>query len=91
MSARDLEGATALHLVGANPERNWSINDLDRVVKMLVDGGADINALNERGETPLTVARINGNVRIVELLAKFGAKEKSDLPLHTDVPKHREG
>ena len=91
VGARDLEGATVLHLVGANPGRRRPIDDVDRIVKMLVDGGADINALNERGETPLTVARINGNVRIVELLAKFGAKEKSDLPLHTDVPKHREG
>jgi ankyrin repeat protein len=49
-------------------------HDLDKnVVKLLLDKGANVNALDSEGETPLFSAVRNADVEIVELLVKHGA------------------
>ena len=46
--------------------------NLDKI-KMLIDGGADINAANENGITPLIAAKIAGRDEVVQMLLKKGA------------------
>lgn len=45
-----------------------------KIVQLLIDYGADINAKNDEGFTPLMFAVENGNVGAVKLLLKYGAK-----------------
>src|SRR5436190_11501636 len=49
--------------------------DLDKM-KMLIDGGADINAANENGITPFIAAKIAGREEVMQMLLKKGAKDK---------------
>lgn len=72
----DYHGVTALHIAVAH-------NDVEKV-KLLIQYGADINATNEKGQTPLHVAT---NQVIIDLLiangAKINFKDKLDqTPLH---------
>ena len=60
--------------------------DLDKV-KKLIDKGANVNAKNEYGWTPLHIAAWKGHPKVVKLLIKAGAKvnaTKDDgwTPLH---------
>ena len=50
--------------------------NLDKI-KMLIDGGADINAANETGITPIIAAKIGGRDEVVQMLLKKGAKDKA--------------
>jgi ankyrin repeat protein len=65
-TARNAQKVTALH--GAVARRDVEI------VKMLLEAGADPNALQERGFVPLHDAAANGNAGLVELLLKHGAR-----------------
>lgn len=47
---------------------------LDKI-KLLIDGGADINAVNGNGISPITVAKVSGREDVVQLLMKKGAKD----------------
>ena len=40
-------------------------------IRMLIEGGADVNARDEDGDAPLNVAAIRGNVDIIRLLASY--------------------
>jgi len=63
-------GGTPLHL--ASSWRNYE------AVKLLVENGADINALNEGAGTPLTCAAVYGYEKIAKyLLSKGASKEKA--------------
>ena len=44
------------------------------IVKLLVDNGADTNAKDNDGNTPLTWALENGNLQTIDLLKTVGAK-----------------
>jgi len=46
-------------------------------INLLIEGGADINAVNENGITPLIAAKIGGRENVVQLLMKKGAVEKN--------------
>jgi ankyrin repeat protein len=43
------------------------------LVKKLIERGADVNAFNIQGETPLTYASRKGHLQIVKYLVKHGA------------------
>jgi ankyrin repeat protein len=49
-------------------------NDLE-AVQILVAAGADVNAIGDMGETPLHVAVRSGNVAMVEVLLRAGARD----------------
>ncbi|HUS72384.1 MAG TPA: ankyrin repeat domain-containing protein [Sedimentisphaerales bacterium] len=44
-------------------------------VELLIAKGVDVNAKNNRGQTPLDIAVKRGHTEIAELLRKHGAKE----------------
>ena len=52
-----------------------SNGNIDKI-KMLVDGGADVNAGNKNGISPIIVAKISGRDEVVQLLLKYGASDK---------------
>jgi ankyrin repeat protein len=70
------DGTTALHrAVGANE----ALPKVDALIK----AGADVNAANRYGVTPLSLAAANGNDRVLDLLLKSGANTKTaDAALH---------
>lgn len=47
---------------------------LDKI-KLLTDGGADINSVNKNGIAPITVAKISGRDEVIQLLLEKGAKD----------------
>lgn len=57
--------------------------DVDQVQALLVDGGADVNAINSLGETALHIAATRNNVTIMELLLE--AKARPDFSTRTEV------
>src|SRR5688572_22452482 len=50
--------------------------DLDKI-KLLEDGGADINAATKNGLTPLMAAKISGRNEVVKMLLMKGAKDQA--------------
>lgn len=63
---RTTGGNTALHAAVSNAESA-------RLIKALLDKGLDINATNNKGESPLMVAAGNKNHSLYRLLLKHGA------------------
>ena len=64
------EGLTPLHFsIVAQQEPNTDI------IIALLEAGADINARNNRGETPLQLAIETKQDKIADLLRQYGAKE----------------
>ncbi|MBQ9090633.1 MAG: hypothetical protein IJY58_06255 [Alphaproteobacteria bacterium] len=57
---------TFLHLIARNPHQNHWVNQ--KAIYQAVAGGADLNAVNVTGKTPLIVARERNNDDIVKLL-----------------------
>lgn len=65
VDATQPDGATALH---------WATyRDDEKMVRLLVDAGADPGAANDLGVTPLVLACANGNPVLVKLLLGAGA------------------
>ncbi|MGO9117344.1 MAG: ankyrin repeat domain-containing protein [Desulfomonilaceae bacterium] len=46
-----------------------------KIVRHLIDKGADVNAKAKNGDTALKLAKTKGHARIVELLKAQGANE----------------
>jgi ankyrin repeat protein len=63
------DGTTALH-------RAVSVNDV-RTSEGLIRAGADVNAANRYGVTPLSLAAGNGNAGLLDVLIKAGASPKT--------------
>ncbi|MFO0826178.1 MAG: DUF2314 domain-containing protein [Gemmataceae bacterium] len=64
--SKDKRGWTYLH--------NHSLAGSAATVKVLLDGGADVNAATEEGLTALQLARSQGWTKVVDLLLSKGAK-----------------
>src|SRR2546421_8314066 len=64
------DGTTDLH-------RAISTNASLATVESLIKAGADVNAANRYGVTPLSLAAANGNDRLIELLLMSGANTKT--------------
>ncbi len=62
-------GFTPLHSAVADDS---SSTDVDDLVKMLLDAGADPNAASASGDTPLHTAGFTGNVTVVRMLLEAG-------------------
>ena len=65
LDSRDVDGDTPLHVM------IWR-DDL-YAARLLVESGADVNAVGDMGETPLHVALRKKNSAITEILLKAGA------------------
>ena len=52
--------------------------NLDKI-KLLIEGGADINATNKNGITPIVAAKIGGRDDVIQMLLKKGARD-NDVP-----------
>jgi len=63
------DGTTALH-------RAVSVNDAQKS-EGLIRAGANVNAANRYGVTPLSLAAANGNARLLDLLIMSGASPKT--------------
>jgi hypothetical protein len=78
VDAKDLQNRTLLHWACAEGKT--------QVVKLLVEKGADVNAITARGDTPLDLARIRKQHEIVDFLTnrtrgggKFSEKKKKNI------------
>ena len=72
VNTSDADSATALH---------WAVyrDDLD-TADALIRAGAKVEAANRYGVTPLSLACVNGNARMIEMLLKAGADVNAELP-----------
>lgn len=71
VDAAQVDGMTALH---------WAVyHDLDEMVELLLDAGAEPAVENRYGVTPLSLACMNGNCGIVERLLSAGADPHTTL------------
>lgn len=68
--ARTSEGTTALHYL-ARMDVALQRDQFRRVVQKMLQGGADINAQNRHGLTPLHEAALRGNYLAMQVLAEF--------------------
>jgi len=65
VSARDNYGLTPLH--------NAVLNGNEPVASALIDGGAELQAVDDKGGTPLGIAQEYGFARLAQLLEPRGA------------------
>lgn len=66
VNSKDCMGDTPLHVMALRSDRYG--------VEVLIENGADINAVGDMTETPLHVAIRKGDLFIVEALLKAGSK-----------------
>ena len=66
MDSRDCDGDTALHVFIWADETENAI--------LLIENGADVNAVGDMGETPLHVAVRKQNIQVIRALLAAGAK-----------------
>jgi len=70
LAAAEPDGSTPLH-------RAVGTNQPIATIEALIKAGADVNAANRYGVTPLSLAAGNGNDRVINLLLESGANAKS--------------
>jgi ankyrin repeat protein len=66
LNEKDMFGDTVLHTAAM-------LNSDSSVVELLVSNGADVNARNKEGVTPLEIALKNGDISTIKYLAENGA------------------
>lgn len=80
LETRDDDGHTALILCA------WGLGrDQPATCRILIDAGADVNAIDKRGDSALFVAAMYGNREVVDLLLEQGAlvpEDKWQFVLH---------
>jgi ankyrin repeat protein len=69
LNADNTSGATPLHLAACYREEDVA----DRMMRMLIDNGAELNARQKGGQTPLHHAVARGSVKLVRTLIEAGA------------------
>ena len=76
------QGQTPLHFALASPNATSPKTPQYEMAELLIELGADLEAEDELGRTPLAIAMLQGDVRSMRLLKAAGAKEPepSDLP-----------
>jgi len=88
VNAREKTGNTPLHMAmririklsenaSGKTEAEMIVND--KVALLLLENKAELNPLNQKGQTPLDFAIEELNTPLVELLRKRGARAKDDL------------
>jgi ankyrin repeat protein len=65
---KDINGNTMLHMKITSD-----------TARILIENGADINAINCHNKTPLFYAVINNNFNLVKLLIENGANKNTDV------------
>jgi ankyrin repeat protein len=70
------------------PSLDMYSNNLN-IIRALLNAGADVNAINNNGETPLHIAISVCDIKIVKILLEFGADPKALylLSIHQDIYK----
>eukprot|EP00058_Branchiostoma_floridae_P004192 XP_002589680.1 hypothetical protein BRAFLDRAFT_100807 [Branchiostoma floridae] len=70
MQVRSAAGDSALYLAvyGCTCSHQTDLS----LVRILIDAGCDVNAANDRGNTPLHQAAMSGNIPLIKLLLKHG-------------------
>ena len=77
VNAKQPDGGTALH---------WAVWREDvELTTMLLGAGAKANEANQTGATPLSLACVNGNSAIIELLLKAGVDVNAPLSKFNDT------
>ena len=71
VNAADVLDKTALHYAAAE--------DHKEIAELLIGKGADVNAKNEKDETPLDCGTKNKRSKISDLLRKHGGKTSEEL------------
>ena len=77
-SAKDDYGDTPLHMLSQSiPQNSWKAEHRRKVANILLEAGADIEAISERGRTPLgdaaDLAASTGETDAVQILIEHGA------------------
>jgi len=82
VNAIDDESNTPLHLATQNAV-NYRYWFNPKIIKLLIKNGADVNAINIWGETPLyyPVAAQGDNFEVIKILVKNGANFEKDANL----------
>ena len=99
VNAHDLAGRSALHsLVNSlnssfSPSLGGPPEDAVVIAEMLLGGGADVNAQDKEGQTPLSLAQRNsmapGMAKLIDVLKSHGAL--AELPDYTSIRVTRSG
>ncbi|MFC6978993.1 ankyrin repeat domain-containing protein [Microbulbifer taiwanensis] len=72
LESRNREGWTALHLT-ANLAKHGGRSQDQALVRLLVEAGANLNARENKGRTPLNLSVVNSRSAVLELLLASGA------------------
>ena len=64
---------------GQTPLHDAAAEDRKKIVELFIGKGADVNAKNEREETPLDCGIKNKRSKISDLLRKHGGKTGEEL------------
>ena len=73
VNARDAEGKSPLHLASQGSNHESQNVNLCNVVRLLLEHGADVNALSNGRSTPLHIAARRGRIEVVRVLLEHGA------------------
>jgi len=69
------QGQTPLHFALASPDGLATKKPRYDLAELLIELGADVEATDDRGRTPLAVAMLHGDVEAMRILKAAGAKE----------------